>query len=73
MARRVYRDTQARMIAGVCSGLGEYFDADPTLVRLAFVVLSFFHGLGILLYLILWVITPVHMGIEGKQGQGVRQ
>ncbi len=46
------------MLAGVCSGLAEYFQVDPVFVRLAFVVLTFIQGLGILLYLVLWVLMP---------------
>ncbi len=45
-------------LLGVCEGLGEYLDVDPTVVRLAFVLLFFFAGGGILLYLILALIMP---------------
>ncbi len=58
MAKRLYRIRQGRMIAGVCAGLGEYFDVDPTLVRLLFVALTLFHGLGLVAYLVLMIITP---------------
>jgi len=47
-----------RKIAGVCGGLGEFFDLDPLLFRVAFVVLAFAGGLGILLYLALWLVVP---------------
>jgi len=47
-----------RKIAGVCGGLGEYFELDPVLFRAAFVVLAFAGGLGILLYLALWLVVP---------------
>ena len=40
--KKLYRSTDNRIVAGVCGGLGEYFDVDPTLVRVAYVVLSFF-------------------------------
>lgn len=43
---------------GVCAGLGEYLDLDPTVVRIAFALLFFFAGGGILLYLILAIIMP---------------
>ena len=45
-------------LLGVCAGLGDYFDLDPTIVRLAFVLLFFFAGGGVLLYLILALIMP---------------
>jgi phage shock protein C len=47
-----------RMLAGVASGLGEYFDIDPTLIRVGFVVLSFVGGLAIPLYLAGWLLIP---------------
>ena len=47
-----------RKLAGVCGGLGEYFELDAVLFRAAFVVLAFAGGLGILLYLALWLVVP---------------
>ena len=46
------------MIGGVCGGLGEFFELDPVLFRAAFVVLAFLGGLGILLYVVLWLLVP---------------
>lgn len=45
-------------LLGVCAGLGEYFDLDPTVVRIGFVLMFFFAGGGILAYLILALIMP---------------
>jgi phage shock protein PspC (stress-responsive transcriptional regulator) len=56
--KRLVRIRQGRMVAGVCTGLGRYFGVDVNLVRLAFGVLTVFYGLGILGYLIAWVILP---------------
>lgn len=60
MQRRLYRSIRDRWIAGVCGGLAERFDWDPTLVRLAFVVLSFtpIPAHPVLVYIVLWVVTP---------------
>lgn len=60
MAKRLTRSTTDRMIAGVCGGLGEYLNIDPTLIRLAFAG-AFFLGLGSpgLFYLLLWLIVPL--------------
>ncbi len=58
MTRRLYRSQKERMIAGVCGGLAEVLDIDPTIVRLVFVLLALLGGHGILLYLILWLIMP---------------
>ncbi len=57
--KRLYRSRSERMIAGVCGGLGQYFGIDPTLVRLAFVVIALAVGSGLLAYLILWIIVPL--------------
>jgi phage shock protein PspC (stress-responsive transcriptional regulator) len=56
--KRLTRSTNNRMIGGVCGGIAEYFNVDPTLVRLAFVLLAMFGGPGILLYIILWIVMP---------------
>jgi phage shock protein C len=52
------------MIGGVCSGLAEYFNMDPTLMRIIFVVLIFAKGLGLLAYIIGWILIP-----ERKEGE----
>ena len=52
----LYRDTDDKMLGGVCSGLGQYFDVDTTLVRVAFAALTFAGGSGPLAYLILWAV-----------------
>ena len=56
--RKLYRSQTEKMIGGVCGGLAEYFNLDPTLFRLLFIVLLFTPLHGLLLYLILWIITP---------------
>ena len=56
--RRLYKLHDGAMIAGVCNGLAIYFGIDPTIVRLLFVLLTFFWGFAILVYLILMVILP---------------
>ena len=56
--RRLYKIHDGAMIAGVCNGLAVYFGIDPTIVRILFVLLTFFWGFAILLYLILMFILP---------------
>lgn len=60
MRRRLYRSRHERMLAGVCGGLAEYFDTDPTIVRLVWVLVTVFTGLtpGVIAYLVLWLIVP---------------
>jgi len=56
--KRLFR-SKNRMVAGVCAGLGEYLGVDPTIIRLLWVIFSFFSfGAGVLAYLIAWVIIP---------------
>jgi len=56
--KKLYRAKQERIVAGVAGGLGEYFSIDPVLVRIIFVALALVHGLGILLYILFWLIVP---------------
>ncbi len=57
-SKKLYRSTDNRWLAGVCGGLAKYFDIDPTLVRVIFVVLAFFGLGGAIIYLLLWVLIP---------------
>jgi len=58
MAKRLYRSTTDSMLGGVCGGLGAYFEFDPNLIRLIFVVLAVAPGIGIPAYLALWLLVP---------------
>jgi phage shock protein PspC (stress-responsive transcriptional regulator) len=60
MEKRLYKIPRNKMIGGVCTGLGEYFSVDPVLIRLVFVILAFQQGVGILAYIILWIVVPQH-------------
>ncbi len=56
---RLYRSSTNRVIGGVCGGLAEYFNIDPLIVRILFVTLAFmFSGMGLPLYLLLWLFIP---------------
>lgn len=56
--KRLYRSRSERMIAGVCGGIGEYFNIDPTLVRLLFVAFTLAGGSGVLAYIIFMIVVP---------------
>ncbi len=58
MQERLYRIRNNRMIAGVSTGLAEYFDIDPVIIRLAFVISTFISGIGLIAYILLWIIVP---------------
>ena len=58
--KQLVRSKRNRMVAGVCGGIGEYFDVDPNLVRLGFVILTIITSIlpGVLVYLAAWLILP---------------
>ncbi len=58
MKKKIYRSESDRRIAGVCGGIGEYFDVDSTLIRLAFVFFVLAAGTGLLAYVIAAIIMP---------------
>ncbi|HET7467007.1 MAG TPA: PspC domain-containing protein [Candidatus Dormibacteraeota bacterium] len=55
-----------RILGGVCSGLAEGFHIDPLWVRIGFVLLAFLQGVGLLIYIVLWLVMPEQ--VEGKEG-----
>ena len=59
-AKPLRRSSYNRHIGGVCGGIGEYLGVDPTVVRIGYVLLSFFSAAfpGIIIYLILWMLIP---------------
>ena len=64
--KRLYRSSDNRVFAGICGGLGEYFDVDPTVVRVVYVLLSLITAvMGVLLYIILLFVIPNRPRIEG--------
>ena len=56
--KRLYRSTTNRVIGGVAAGLADYFKLDPLLVRLLFVIFAIVGGGAVLIYIILWIVTP---------------
>ena len=56
--KKLYRSNTNRKLCGVCGGLAEYFDIDPTIIRLIFVFLTLFGGGGLLIYLICALVIP---------------
>ncbi|MCI5754553.1 MAG: PspC domain-containing protein [Clostridiales bacterium] len=56
--KRLYRIENGKMLAGVCGGIAEYFNVDPTLIRLLWVLLSLFVGCGIIAYILCAIIIP---------------
>ena len=56
--KRMKRSTSDRWFGGVCGGLGEYYNIDPTIIRVVFFLLFWFGWGGGLVYLILWIVLP---------------
>ncbi len=69
MEKRLYRSRTDRMVWGVCGGLAKYFDIDPVLVRVIFVILTVLNGIGIIAYVILAIVVP----LEGSQAATPRE
>lgn len=58
MNGQLTRSTSDRMVAGVCGGLARYFNIDPVIVRLVFVLAVFAGGMSPIIYLVLWIVMP---------------
>ena len=64
--KRLYRSKKDRILGGVCAGLGEHLDVDPTVIRLIWAVVSVLSlGTGIVIYILAWIIIPEEDGEEG--------
>lgn len=59
-SRRIYRSRRNQVIGGVAGGVAEYFDIDPTIVRIAWALLGMAWGTGVLVYLICWLVIPLN-------------
>ena len=66
--KTLQRSSSNKYIGGVCGGLGEYFNIDPIIFRLVFVILFFAAGGGLLIYIIMWIITPLDRSLPGNKG-----
>lgn len=64
MENKLYRDEQHKVIGGVCAGLSNYLKVDTSLVRVVFVLALLMHGVGLLAYIILWIVLPAQKFIN---------
>jgi phage shock protein PspC (stress-responsive transcriptional regulator) len=67
-AKRLTRSETDRKIAGVCGGLAEYFDLDPTLVRVGAVVAALM-GWGVLAYIVIWIVVPKASSVPAQSSR----
>ena len=70
MARKFYRIESQKKIAGVCVGLAEYLNIDVTLVRVLFVLFGLGGGTAVILYLILWAVSPSRPDADSARADG---
>lgn len=66
MRKKLYRVEQGKMLCGVCGGIAEYFDLDPSLVRLGWIVFCALGGSGVLAYIIAAIVIPTKSSVEGQ-------
>jgi phage shock protein PspC (stress-responsive transcriptional regulator) len=66
--RRLYRSQTDKKIAGICGGLAAYWGIDPVIPRIVWVVLLLGAGVGLLAYVICWVVIPQEPGAQTPQG-----
>src|SRR5690606_18764176 len=66
-SRQFMRDQKRKILGGVCSGLGNYFNVDPVWIRLLFVLLTFGYGLILIAYIILWIAVPGSYDLDEPQ------
>jgi phage shock protein C len=57
--KRLMRSSRDKRIGGVCAGVADYFDLDPTIVRVVWLLAVLFGGTGLLIYIILWIVLPL--------------
>lgn len=69
----LYRSEKNKVLGGVCGGLGEVFDVDPTLIRIIFALVSVFGGSGIILYFVLWIVVPSESKISKASNENIKE
>lgn len=68
MANRLCRSRSDAKLGGVCGGLGQYLGIDPTWVRLIFVLVALMNGVGVIIYLVLWLVLPYPDQVDAEPG-----
>lgn len=71
-AQKIYRSDSDKIISGLCGGLGEYFDIDSTVVRIIFIILALWGGIGIILYIIGVLLISQRSGTNTERDNGRR-
>ena len=58
MGKRLYRVRKDKVFGGIAAGLGKYLDIDPIIIRIIIILITIFHGVGLIIYIILWIVIP---------------
>lgn len=58
MGKKLYKSRRSKMIGGVAGGLGDYFDIDPVIIRVLFILTAFAWGVSVIAYILLWIVLP---------------
>lgn len=70
--QKLYRSETNKVIAGVAGGLGEYFNIDPTIIRIIFILLTIFGGSGLIIYIVLWLVIPSKSATINNSSETIR-
>lgn len=58
MEKRLQRSRDKKVLAGIAGGLGDYLDIDPVIIRIVIVLITIFTGIGLLIYIVMWIVIP---------------
>ena len=67
--KKLFRSRSERWLAGVCGGIGDYFNIDATVIRILFILFGLVFGSGLLFYIILWILIPLEPEVESVTAQ----
>ncbi len=73
MKKQLYRSKDNTIIGGVCSGIAEYFDTDPTLIRLLWAFFALYGGIGIVAYIVCLIVMPEDKGVSYDRASGTSE
>lgn len=73
MAKRLYRSEKDQIIGGVCAGIAEYFNIDPVVIRIIFVIALLSEGFGLIVYIILWIVIPSENSVKKNNKEVVEE
>ena len=73
MSKKLYRSEKDKIIGGVCAGIADYFNIDPVIIRIIFVIALITEGLGLMVYIVLWIVLPSERSKKEKSKEIVEE